>query len=73
ANMYFIPMGILLKAEPEVLSAAGKVASDLVNLNLLGFIGNLISVTIGNIVGGAFMVGLVYWFIYRRPKKGSTP
>jgi len=73
ANMYFIPMGILLKAEPEVLSAAGKVASDLVNLDLLGFIGNLISVTIGNIVGGAFMVGLVYWFIYRRPKKGSTP
>jgi len=73
ANMYFIPMGILLKAEPEVLSAAGKVASDLANLNLLGFIGNLISVTIGNIVGGAFMVGLVYWFIYRRPKKGSTP
>ncbi len=73
ANMYFIPVGILLKAEPEVVSAAGKVASDLANLDLLGFIGNLISVTIGNIVGGAFMVGLVYWFIYRRPKKGSTP
>lgn len=71
ANMYFIPIGILLKAEPEVLSAAGKVASDLVNLNLLGFIGNLVSVTTGNIFGGGFMVALVYWFIYRRPKKGG--
>lgn len=69
ANMYFIPMGILLKAEPEVLSAAGKVASDLVNLNLQGFIGNLTSVTIGNIFGGGFMVALVYWFIYQRPRK----
>lgn len=71
ANMYFIPMGILLKAESEVLSAAGKVASDLANLNLLGFIGNLISVTTGNIFGGGFMVALVYWFIYRRPRKGE--
>ncbi len=71
ANMYFIPMGILLKPEPEVLSAAGKVASDLANLNLLGFIGNLISVTTGNIFGGGFMVALVYWFVYRRPRKGE--
>jgi len=71
ANMYFIPLGMLLKAEPEVLSAAGKVASDLANLNLLGFVGNLVSVTTGNIFGGGFMVALVYWFIYRRPRKGE--
>jgi len=24
-------------------------------------------VTIGNIIGGAVMVGLVYWFVYLRP------
>jgi formate transporter len=68
ANMYFIPMGLLLGGEPEVVAAAGKVTSDLINLNLLGFLGNLISVTIGNIFGGGFMVALVYWFIYRRPQ-----
>ena len=68
ANMYFIPMGLLLKGEPEVVAAAGKVASDLVNLNLQGFIGNLISVTTGNIFGGGFMVAAIYWFIYRRPQ-----
>jgi formate/nitrite transporter len=68
ANMYFIPMGLLLKDEPEVLAAAGKVAGDLVNLNLQGFLGNLLPVTIGNIFGGGFMVAAVYWFIYRRPE-----
>jgi formate/nitrite transporter FocA (FNT family) len=24
-------------------------------------------VTIGNVFGGAVMVGLVYWLVYRRP------
>ena len=28
---------------------------------------NLVPVTLGNIFGGAVMVGLVYWLIYRRP------
>ena len=30
---------------------------------------NLIPVTLGNMVGGAIMVGLVYWFVYLRPRK----
>ena len=72
ANMYFIPMGLLLKAEPEVVAAAGKVAGDLVNLNWLGFVGNLVSVTTGNIFGGGFLVAVVYWFIYRRTREASS-
>jgi formate transporter len=68
ANMYFIPMGLLLKGEPEVVAAAGKVAGDLVNLNLQGFAQNLLAVTTGNIFGGGFMVAVVYWFVYRRPR-----
>ena len=27
---------------------------------------NLLPVTIGNIIGGALIVGVVYWFIYLR-------
>jgi len=69
ANMYFIPMGLLLKGEPQVMAAAGKTARDLLNLNLQGFVGNLVSVTTGNIFGGGFMVAVVYWFIYRRPRE----
>jgi formate/nitrite transporter len=71
ANMYFVPMGLLLRGEPQVVAAAGKVASDLLNLNLQGFIGNLVSVTTGNIFGGGFMVAVVYWFIYRRPEEAK--
>ena len=69
ANMYFIPMGLFLKGEPEVVAAAGQVAGDLANLDLLGFVENLVSVTTGNIFGGGFMVAAVYWFIYRRPRE----
>jgi formate/nitrite transporter len=69
ANMYFIPYGLFLKAEPEVLAAAGELAGDLANLNLSGLAGNLVSVTTGNIFGGGFMVAAVYWFIYRRPRE----
>jgi formate transporter len=67
ANMYFIPMGLLMKGEPHVLEAAGKAAADLVNLNGRGFLNNLFAVTTGNIFGGGFLVAVVYWFIYRRP------
>lgn len=69
ANMYFIPMGLLLNGNAEVMAAAGKAASDLANLNTLGFLSNLIPVTIGNIFGGGFMVAVVYWLIYLRPEE----
>jgi formate transporter len=72
ANMYFIPMGLLLKGEPQVVASAGKVAGDLVNLDLQGLVGNLVSVTTGNIFGGGFMVAVVYWFIYRRPQEEES-
>lgn len=68
ANMYFIPIGMLLKTEPQVLAAAGKTVADLAGLDLGGFLANLLSVTTGNIFGGAFMVAAIYWFVYRRPQ-----
>jgi formate transporter len=71
ANMYFIPVGLLLKNSPEVLAAAqdmlGQVP-DLSNLNLYGFlVDNLLPVTIGNIIGGTIFIGLAHWFLYLRP------
>lgn len=73
ANMYFIPIGLLIKATaaPEFWAAIGKTAADFPNLTWGNFfVANLLPVTLGNIVGGAVMVGLVYWFIYIR--KGLT-
>ncbi|OGA56520.1 MAG: formate transporter FocA [Betaproteobacteria bacterium RIFCSPLOWO2_12_FULL_67_28] len=62
ANMYFIPLGLLL-ADTGVLPAGVSLAS----LSWSGFASNLIPVTLGNIVGGSVMVALVYYVIYRRP------
>ncbi len=64
ANMYFIPIGMLLSGQPAVLTAAGVTANGVANLNWAGFVGNLIPVTIGNIIGGGILVGVVYWLAY---------
>ncbi|MCK4843270.1 MAG: formate/nitrite transporter family protein [Methylococcales bacterium] len=61
ANMYFIPAGYLAQLNPEITQL---ITADLSNLNLTGFLFNLLVVTLGNIVGGSFFVGMIYWFIY---------
>jgi len=66
ANMYFIPAGILARHDAVILQAAqtGGGALDMSSLNVTGLLINMIPVTLGNIIGGSFFVGLVYWFIY---------
>ncbi len=79
ANMYFIPMGLLIKQfAPAAFWASDALAkaTPVVTIEAFSkltwgnfFINNLIPVTLGNIVGGAGMVGLIYWFVYLRPKQ----
>jgi formate transporter len=71
ANMYFIPMGILLAGQPAVLSAAGVTAESTANLSWMGFVGNLVPVTIGNIIGGGILIGVVYWLAYLRGERAA--
>jgi formate transporter len=71
ANMYFIPMGILLAHQPAVLGAAGVTANGVANLNWAGFTANLVPVTIGNIIGGGILVGAIYWLAYLRRERGA--
>jgi formate transporter len=54
ANMYFLPIGIVL--------AAGGAAP----LSVSGALSNLALVTIGNVLGGTILVALVYWSVYLR-------
>ncbi len=70
ANMYFIPMGIAMTGQAKVLEVAGVTASHVTTLNIAGFIGNLIPVTLGNIVGGTF-VGSIYWLAYLRKDRAT--
>jgi formate/nitrite transporter len=68
ANMYFIPIGLFIKAwgNASFFQMIGKTASDFSSLTWGNFLGNLIPVTIGNIIGGAVLVGAVYWLVYLR-------
>ncbi|MHC4545153.1 MAG: formate/nitrite transporter family protein [Planctomycetota bacterium] len=70
ANMYFVPAGLLLKQNPQVLSAAERIlgqAPELSRLTVYGFLlRNLLPVTVGNIIGGGLLVGIIYWFVYLR-------
>jgi formate transporter len=69
ANMYFIPVSLFIKnsGDSNFFNLIGRTAADFPNLTWGNFfIKNLVPVTIGNIIGGALMVGLVYWFVYLR-------
>ncbi|HEX7503203.1 MAG TPA: formate/nitrite transporter family protein [Acidobacteriota bacterium] len=76
ANMYFIPIGILLKGVNEVVAAAtaaGLAPEKLANVGLYGFfVKNLVPVTLGNIIGGGFFVATLYWLAYVRKGKPAA-
>jgi formate/nitrite transporter FocA (FNT family) len=59
ANMYFIPLGMLLQPAGGALGWAGLAH-------------NLAPVVAGNLVGGSVLVALVYWVVYlRAPRSGG--
>lgn len=72
ANMYFIPLGLILKNHPQVIQAANKLTEGGIGIMQLTFknylLRNMFPVTLGNIFGGSVLVGLVYWFIYLRKR-----
>jgi formate/nitrite transporter len=70
ANMYFIPYGLFIKAFDPAFASAHQI--DLTSLSWGSFfLKNLLPVTIGNIIGGAGLVAVVYWFIYLNKAKTS--
>ncbi len=65
ANMYFVPIGLLVKGlDPNFAAGTGLDLSGLTWANFL--LHNLLPVTIGNIIGGSLLVAIVYWFIFLR-------
>ena len=58
ANMYIIPLAILVKTFGTAGTSADAVS-------WVGFLSNLAPVILGNLIGGSVLVGLVYHVIYR--------
>jgi formate/nitrite transporter len=73
ANMYFISIGLLVKSDDDYVAGLDPAtAPDLSDLTWGSFfVDNLLPVTIGNVIGGALMVGAVYWLVYLRPKRAE--
>jgi formate transporter len=72
ANMYFLPMGLAVKegASDGFWRTIDKAPGDFPDVTVVNaVVDNILPVTIGNVIGGSIMVGLVYWLIYLR----STP
>jgi len=75
ANMYFVPIGLLIKqfAPPAFWAAIQKSPADFASLTVGNFLlNNLLPVTVGNIIGGSVLVGAVYWFVYLRHKRSPS-
>ncbi len=85
ANMFFIPMGLMVSDNETILNVAAAAAAgpEAAQAALDGFktavadhlnwgtffYKNMIPVTIGNIIGGGIFVGSAYWFTYVRKSK----
>ena len=76
ANMYYIGAGLVAKCVPALVEKAGEIGVSedaLNNLTWHGFfVNNLVPVTLGNIVGGAFFVALAYVFANSKWARKNT-
>lgn len=69
ANMFYCPAALFALGHPEY---ARLITADVSSLTWGSFIlKNLVPVTLGNILGGAVLVGAVYWRIYLRKEQSS--
>jgi formate transporter len=67
ANMFALPLAAFIAHAAPELAPAGTPAFSLSSI----WFDNLLPVTLGNILGGAGLVGAVYWFVYLR--RDATP
>jgi formate transporter len=69
ANMYFVPLALLIRDFDPPAIGQGLHADALGWGSFVAW--NLVPVTVGNLIGGTLLVALVYWFVYlRRPTPG---
>lgn len=66
ANLYYVPAGLFARLVPEYAALAAAAGVDLSALRWGSFLlGNLLPVTLGNLLGGVGM-GALYWYCHGR-------
>ena len=65
ANMYYMALALLLKGTPAAVTASGLSEESIANIDIGGYLSNLIPVSIGNMVGGVLFVAVFYYFIFK--------
>lgn len=75
ANLFYIPyaIAILNFGTPQFISYIQNDSQLYDSVTVHNFIfSNLVPVTLGNMIGGALLVGLVYWFVFLRNKNSDN-
>jgi len=65
-------LGEVLTATVTPFEADGAVDYDRYRELCRFLVDNVVPVTLGNVVGGALMVGAIYWFVYLRGREALT-
>ena len=65
ANMYYFTIALLNKGNLNYVHAYNLTEEKLAHLTIKGMVSNLIPVTLGNIIGGAVIIGLGLWFAFK--------
>ena len=76
ANIYLVAIALFVKdyASPEFWITIGQTPEQYASLTWGAFVfRNLLPVTVGNVLGGGGLVGVVYWFVYLRRRAPSIP
>jgi formate/nitrite transporter FocA (FNT family) len=67
-----IPIAILASLDPAIVEASHLATDVVAKLNVGSMMGNIIPVTIGNIVGGVGFVGMTYYLVFRNANKQDS-
>lgn len=73
ANMFYLPLGIMAKGNADYMAASGLSPDQVAMINWPNmFTHNLLPVTLGNILGGAVLVGGIYFLLYAKQVQKSA-
>jgi formate transporter len=74
ANFYYVPIALFMQTDGPFMDYAHALGPSFPGLTWSNFlVGNLIPVTLGNMIGGAGFVALLYWLVYRRASHKAAP